>query len=102
MVATKNKQEITEKKVMRILNNMGIELTVADAWGYIKGHACATPWCAQTITQWNMRKMERWYSARNVKIPEGVRTWRRFTLCYKCAARVWETRFRSAKGRWLH
>ena len=61
MVQTKEKQDESEKKTMDLLMRFGIELTIDDAWGWIKGHKCETPWCSEEVKQWNMRKMERWH-----------------------------------------
>ena len=87
MTQTKEHQLESNRLTAELLTKFGIELTVDDAWGWIKEYTCNTPYCAQKIHQWNKRKMARWYNDNELEIPEHK--WGRFVLCHVCAARFW-------------
>lgn len=98
MAVSKEKQRETELKTMKMLADRGIELTVDDAWGWIKGRVCLTPWCDRIIKQWNKRKLTRWYFDWYKDMPGATKyRWGHLTVCDVCTSMIWFEKEREAR-----
>ncbi len=100
MSVSKEKQKEQDDKLNDMVAERGILLTVDDAWGWVKGHACATPWCSEIIKQWNKPKLVKWYFDHFKDIP-GVSKykWGHLWVCHVCTSMIWHNKQRDAMNK---